>query len=160
MDQQVEISMRTVLLAKTFSISAVLCVACSSPPPAVNSFAEVYAKVIQPNCTSDYCHYAGVGIRYSALDMSSQVVAYWSLVDQPSIGASCSEMGTRVVPFHPENSILYLKVSEEMPPCGSRMPADATTLINMGTSAFSGNPLTSEQLTLIQSWILAGAQNN
>ncbi len=150
------------LLAKAFSVSmAILGTACSSPPPpAANSFTEVYTKVIQPTCTSDYCHYAGVGLRYSALDMSSQVVAYWSLVDQPSIGPSCSAMGTRVVPFYPESSIFYLKVSADMPPCGSRMPASSDTLRNVGTSVFSGTPLRSDLQTLIQNWILEGAQNN
>jgi hypothetical protein len=128
--------------------------------PSGNSFTEVYTKIIAPTCSSDYCHYNGVGIRYSALDMSSRVYAYWSLVGQPCMGPSCSEMGTRVVPGRPDISIMYLKVSEAMPPCGSRMPADPVALTAMGTSMFSGTPLPDDQQQLIKGWILDGAQDN
>ena len=145
----------------TLTISmAVLGAGCSSTPAGPYSFTEVYAKVIQPSCTSDYCHYSGVGYRYSALDMSSQVTAYWSLVDQLAAGASCSDMGTRVVPGQPESSLLYLKVSEPMPPCGSQMPANPTTLTVTGTSVFSGTAISADQQKIIYNWILEGAQNN
>jgi hypothetical protein len=129
-------------------------------PPAADSFTQVYAQIIRPTCSSDFCHYNGVGVRYSALDMNSQVYAYWNLVGQPCAGPSCYEMGTRVVPGHPESSIMYLKVSETMPPCGSQMPADPVTLTAQGTSVFSGTPLAADQQQLIHDWILAGAQNN
>ena len=155
--------MRTSVLgpAVAFSIGvAVLGSACSSPAPAANSFTEVYTKVIEPSCASAFCHYAGVGIRYSALDMSSQVIAYWNLVDQPAMGPSCSQMGTRVVPGYPQSSIFYLKVSESMPPCGAQMPSDPTTLETTGTSVFSGTALTTDQQNVIYNWILDGAQDN
>ncbi|HVZ87868.1 MAG TPA: hypothetical protein VHG72_12915 [Polyangia bacterium] len=131
----------------------------SSSPPA-HSFTNVYAQIIHLTCSNDFCHYNGVGIRYSALDMSSQVYAYWGLVGQPCSGPSCSEMGTRVIPGQPENSILYLKVSEAMPPCGSQMPADPAVLTASGTSVFSGNALSDDQQQLIYDWIEEGAQNN
>jgi hypothetical protein len=141
--------------------SAVLSLGCSSASaPAPNSFTEVYTKVIAPSCANDYCHHNGVGIRYSALDMSSQVVAYWSLVDQPLSGPSCALMGTRVVPFQPQASIMYLKVSQSMPPCGSQMPADQTVLLTKGSAVFSGTPLSSDQQQLIYNWIADGAQDN
>jgi hypothetical protein len=133
---------------------------CSSSPPAADSFTEVYKKIIQPTCSSAFCHYSGVGIRYSALDLSSQTVAYWNLVDQPCMGASCYMMGTRVVAGHPENSIMYLKVSQATPPCGSRMPADTATLQATGSAMFSGTALTADQQQLIYNWIKDGAQNN
>jgi hypothetical protein len=142
------------------SASAVLSFGCSSPPPAANSFTQVYTTVIAPTCSSDFCHSNGVSIRASGLDMSSQVVAYWSLVDQPLTGPSCALMGTRVVPFQPEASIMYLKVSETMPPCGSQMPADPTALLTKGSAVFSGTPLTSAQQQLIYDWIADGAQDN
>jgi hypothetical protein len=150
------------LLLAAWSALGVGCAALepSAGPPSPNSFTAVYAQIIAPTCSSDFCHYNGVGIRYSALDMSSQVSAYWSLVGQPCMGPACSEMGTRVIPGHPEASILYLKVSEPMPPCGSQMPADPVALTAMGTSVFSGSALPADQLQLIQSWILEGAQNN
>ncbi|HVT07965.1 MAG TPA: hypothetical protein VHO67_10945 [Polyangia bacterium] len=125
-----------------------------------NSFTQVYTTVLRPSCSNDYCHYNGVGVRYSALDMSSQVYAYWSLVDQPCAGPSCSAMGTRVVPGDPDRSILYLKVSDSMPPCGARMPADQMILLTKGTSVFSGSALPDDQQKLIHDWIAAGAAND
>lgn len=133
---------------------------CSSPPPPPNSFTEVYEQVMVHSCTSAYCHYYNVGIRFSALDMSSQTIAYWNLVDQPCMGPSCSEMGTRVIPGNPEASLLYQKVSKDMPPCGSRMPADPNMLLKNGTAVFSGTPISDDQQQLIYNWIAAGAQNN
>jgi hypothetical protein len=161
--EPVEEPMRLVFRGASFVLAvsmAALGLGCSSEPPAPNSFTEVYAKVIRPSCTSDFCHYNGVGIRYSALDLSSQVVAYWSLVDQPCAGPSCSEMGTRVLPGQPNDSILYLKVSQTMPPCGTRMPADTATLVNTQTTVFSGTPLTDDLQTLIYNWIQDGALDN
>jgi hypothetical protein len=162
-DGSVEESMRHTVLSVTFALSVavgVLTFGCSSPPPAANSFTDVYTRVIRPSCRSDYCHYAGVGIRYSALDLSTQVTAYWSLVDQPCMGPSCSQMGTRVIPGDPEESILYQKVSESMPSCGAQMPADPVVLEMTGTSTFSGTPLPQDQQQLIYNWILQGAPNN
>jgi hypothetical protein len=132
--------------------------ATAAPTP--NSFTAVYRTIIAPTCANNYCHYNGVGIRYSALDMSSQVYAYWSLVGQPCMGPSCSEMGTRVIPGQPDQSILYLKVSQTMPPCGSQMPADPDALTATGTSVFSGTALPDDQQQLIHDWIRDGAQNN
>jgi hypothetical protein len=132
----------------------------TNTPAAANSFTEVYSTVLGPSCASVYCHYNGITTRYSALDMSSQTFAYWNLVDQPAVGPSCSQMGTRVVPFDPDSSILYLKISQVTPSCGSRMPADPVTLLNSGASTFSGNPLPDDQQQLVHDWIAAGAQDN
>ena len=123
------------------------------------SFTLLYETVLRPSCSNDYCHYSGVGVRYSALDMSSRSYAYWSLVDQPAAGPGCSRMGTRVVPGDPNHSLLYLKVSQPMP-CGARMPANPTTLLTKGTSEFSGTPLPEDQQQLIADWIANGAQND
>jgi hypothetical protein len=92
--------------------------------------------------------------------MSSQVVAYWGLVDQPLAGPSCAQMGTRVIPFDPEASVMYLKVSQTMPPCGSQMPADPTTLLTKGSAVFVGPALSSDEQQLIYNWIKDGAQDN
>lgn len=132
----------------------------STATPAPNSFTAVYRTTIAQTCANDYCHENGVGIRYSALDMSSQVYAYWNLVGQPCMGPSCSEMGTRVIPGQPDQSMLYLKVSQTSPPCGSQMPADPMTLTASGTSVFSGTALPDDQQQLIHDWILDGAKNN
>jgi hypothetical protein len=133
----------------------------SSTAPSANSFTEVYAQIIGPSCTNDFCHYQNVGIRYGALDMSTQIAAYWSLADVLCAGASCSGNGNRrVVPGDPSDSILYLKVSESSPPCGAQMPADEAALRESGTTVFSGTPLTADQQQLIYNWIYEGAQNN
>jgi hypothetical protein len=155
--------MRLAVLAavSALSISAGVDLGCSSPAATpANSFTEVYAKVIAPSCSNDFCHYNGIGIRYGALDMSSRVIAYWNLVDQPLTGPSCALMGSRVIPYEPGASIMYQKVSQTAPPCGSQMPADPRAFLTKGSSVFSGNALGSDQLELIFNWIAEGAQNN
>jgi hypothetical protein len=147
------------------SASTALGLGCgSNTPSSPNSFTRVYTEIIKPTsgagCSTVYCHYNYVGIKYSALDMSSQVFAYWSLVGTPCMGASCAANGTRVVPGQPEASIMYLKVSEPTPPCGSQMPADVQTMLLDGYSKFSGNALSADQQQLIHDWIQEGAQNN
>jgi hypothetical protein len=133
----------------------------SNTPSSPNSFTRVYAKVIQPKCSNDFCHFNGVSIRYSALDLSSQVRSYWSLVGQPSIGPACSQNGLRVSPGRPDESVLYQKLNPA-PPCGIQMPADTTAFSTNGTSQlkFSGSALPADQLQLIYDWIQEGALNN
>jgi hypothetical protein len=155
------VTARHVAAAFGLSISMVALSCSSANPAAANSFTEVYTQVIQPNCTNAFCHYQYVGTRYGALDMSSQVDAYWSLVDQLCVGAACSGNGNRrVIPGDPEDSIMYLKVSQASPPCGVQMPADVGALTQMGSAAFSGTALTADQQNLIYNWILEGAPNN
>ena len=132
----------------------------SGPGGGPNSFTEVYAKIIGPRCTSPFCHFNGIGLRVGALDLSSRVIAYWNLIDEPVTGPSCALMGTRVVPFDPEASIMYQKVSQPMPRCGSRMPADPTAFLTTQTSVFSGDALSPDELKLIYNWIADGAPNN
>ncbi len=127
--------------------------------PSANSFTKVY-EVIGPNCANNFCHYDSVPTRYSALDMSTRVRAFWSLVGQPSLGPACFQQGTRVVPGDPDASILYLKVSMTTPKCGSQMPADRAKLLTLGSAMFSGTALALDQQQLIRSWIEEGAQNN
>lgn len=154
---------RTVLrVAFTLSASAVLVSGCgSSDPPSANSFTKVYADVIQPKCTNEFCHFNGASIRYSALDLSSRVRAYWSLVGMPCLGPACSQTGMRVIPWQPDHSILYQKLSPS-PPCGIQMPADSTHFYTNGTSdlTFSGTALPADQQKLIHDWIQEGAQDD
>src|SRR5450432_2257689 len=156
--------MRHTVSRAVFALSAcaVLSVGCgSTAPSSPNSFTRVYAEVIQPKCSNGFCHFNGVSIRYSALDLSSQVRSYWSLVGQPGIGPACSQNGLRVAPGRPNDSILYQKLLPA-PPCGIQMPADTTTFSTNGTSnlTFSGTALSADQLQLIYNWIQEGAQNN
>jgi hypothetical protein len=55
----------------------------------------------------------------------------------------------RVNPGNPSLSFLYLKISEDPPPVGYRMPAPAT-----------GSVLSQDQIDQIQRWISQGAPNN
>ena len=144
------------------SVSAVLCFGCGSgAPPSANSFTEVYTRTIQPTCSSVYCHYNGASIRFSALDMSSKVRAYWSLVGQPCMGPNCYKQGTRVVPGDPENSVMYQKLSPAPTlKCGSQMPADTQKMLINGYPEFSGPALPADQMQLIHDWIQEGAQDN
>lgn len=152
------------------ALTMVLAVGCGSDARALfvmptktatpKSFTLLYDTVLRPSCTNDYCHYSGVGLRYGALDMSSRSYAYWSLVDQPAASPACGRMGTRVVPGDPDHSLLNLKVSQTMPPCGARMPANPTTWLTKGTAEFSGTPLPDDQQQLIVDWIANGAQND
>ena len=156
--------MRHTVLAAVFALSAsaVFSFGCGSgTTPSANSFTEVYAKTIQPKCTNDFCHYNGVDIRFSALDLSSKVRAYWSLVGLPCMGPNCQQTGMRVAPGQPDSSIMYLKLLAP-PPCGTQMPADTTGYSTNGTSdlTFSGPALSSDELGRIHEWIQEGAQDN
>lgn len=156
--------MRHTILGAVFALSAsaVLSLGCGSgTPPSANSFTKVYTEVIQPKCSNDFCHYNGVAIGFSGLDLSSKVRAYSSLVGMPCMGR-CYRLGTRVVPWQPEISFMYLKVSLENPPCGIQMPADMTTFRTNGSMVptFSGPALSADELQRIHDWIQEGAQNN
>ncbi len=151
-------------VATTLCAGALLAAGCgstSSAPPSAHSFTRVYEEIIQPSCTNDFCHFNTVSIRYSALDLSSKVRAYWSLVGMPCMGPACSQVGTRVVPWDADQSVMYRKLSPT-PPCGAQMPADKATFSTNGTSdvKFSGTPLSADQQQLIHDWIQDGAPND
>ena len=173
-------SMRHTVLATiiALSASAVLSFGCGSgAPPSANSFTEVYTKTIQPRCSNDFCHYNGVDIRFGALDQSSKVRAYWSLVDLPCMGFKCLGTGMRVLPGQPEASVMYQKLLDQLPAgiarCGKQMPADRTGYSTNGTSDLTffrcdaGAPpncrdatLPAEESQRIFDWIKEGAQYN
>jgi hypothetical protein len=158
-----EESMRQTVLAATIALTAcaALGLGCgSNTPSSANSFTNVYTEIIQPTCSNDFCHYNGEGIRYGALDMSSKVRAFWSLVGQPCMGPNCYKQGTRVLPGDPDNSVMYQKLSADTLKCGSQMPADTQQLLIKGYSVFSGPPLAADQMQLIHDWIQEGALNN
>jgi len=108
------------------------------------TFTEIYVTILQPTCS--VCHKPG-GIG-AFQDLSSQSSAYTALVGVKASGPSCGSSGeTRVVAGNASRSLLFQKVSEANPPCGSQMP-------------FGGPPLSSAQMTLIEAWIDAGALND
>jgi hypothetical protein len=108
------------------------------------TFTEVYTAILQPTCSP--CHHPGG--EGSFQDFSSQSSAYAALVGVKASGPSCGSSGdTRVVPGNASQSLLFEKVSDATPPCGSQMP-------------LGGPPLSSAQVTLIEDWINAGALND
>ena len=123
-------------------------------------------SIQKPTCSNDFCHYNGVGVSHSALDMSSHVRAYASLVGLPCMGLNCQNTEMRVIPGDPEDSVMYQKVSatstspSDPHPCGSPMPADLTTFRTTDATMFLGNALPADQQQRIHDWIQEGAQNN
>jgi hypothetical protein len=108
------------------------------------TFTEIYVTILQPSCS--VCHKPG-GIG-AFQDFSSQSSAYTALVGVKASGPSCGSSGeTRVVAGNASQSLLFQKVSEANPPCGSQMP-------------LGGPPLSSVQMTSIEEWINAGALND
>jgi hypothetical protein len=120
------------------------------PPPDAGppTFSNLYATVFaQYGCTT---HHSGASPA-GGLDLSTKAKAYANLVSvkstTPSGEKPACPAGDRVVPGSASTSLLYLKVSEAAPPCGSEMP-------------LNGPYLTTAEQTLIATWINDGAKNN
>ena len=97
----------------------------------------VQTTVFTPRCSTSGCHDAG---GFFGLDLSNgQTMGN-------TVGVPSAEIPSlqRVTPFDATNSYLYMKVSGDPRILGDPMPAQ-------------GQPLTSEQLQLIEDWINAGA---
>lgn len=103
---------------------------------------EVMARVFRPHCAVPSCHASADPTGRMRLD---EDFPRTSLRDVAAMGVSCSGQGfVRVVPGDPSRSLLYLKITEDPPPCGSRMPQAA-------------DPLPDELIALVREWIAAGA---
>jgi mono/diheme cytochrome c family protein len=109
--------------------------------PGTPSFAQVYA-FFATHCSD--CHtFEGDGNLY----FGTKQDAYDGLVSQPSAGEDCKGGGrVRVVPGHPEQSLLIQKLSGSAD-CGARMPMD-------------GTPIDPATIAKIAAWITAGATND
>lgn len=110
------------------------------------TFTTIYTGVMSSRCAIPGCHVPPAPT--GALDLSTQAIAYASLVGVDAMGPACGATDfVRVVPGDAAMSLLYLKASETTPPCGARMP-------------LTGEPLSAEEQALVASWINAGAQDN
>lgn len=110
------------------------------------TFTTIYTGVMSSRCAIPGCHVPPAPT--GALDLSTQAIAYASLVDVDAMGPACGPTDfVRVVPGDAAMSLLYLKVSEATPACGARMP-------------LTGEPLSAEEQALVASWINAGAADN
>jgi hypothetical protein len=128
-------------------------VACSSDAssPSVDdgppgTFTEIYDTILSVDTDSrcNFCHsmpasQVSNGLFHTGMD---QAETYAAITGTTSTSKSCSGRAI-VVPGHPEESLLALKVSGK-PPCGNRMP-------------LGGAALSKEKVRLIRSWIAAGA---
>jgi hypothetical protein len=112
------------------------------------TFSNVYSMVLMAmQCPQ--CHQAG-GV-FGSPDFSSKDKAYTSLVGKDASTMNppgqCSGMGELVVPGDCDNSLLYDKISRDMPKCGRRMPLSSTTVTQAG-------------IDLVCAWIKAGAKQD
>lgn len=112
------------------------------------TFTTVYTTIIANRCAPCHTTSTGIGVTQGMLDMTTQANAYANLVNTAAAGSACSGHGTRVVPNHPDSSVMYLKISLDDPsPCGAKMP-------------FGLAPLPQSEVTSIEDWILQGAKND
>ncbi len=112
--------------------------ACDVSP----TFSSIRSRVLaSASCAVAGCH-ATPGQAGLSFDVSPDVV-YQSLVGTPSHTSALK----RVVPSAPDESFLFLKVSEDTPPTGTRMPSGA-------------KPLSACETGAIRAWIAAGASKD
>jgi hypothetical protein len=111
--------------------------------PAARTYAPTYDaiwnEIFLDNCL--LCHSTTVDY----LTLPSEAAGYRALVGTRAQGPDCAQTGLlRVEPYHPEKSLLYLKVTT--PPCGDKMPL------------LPGNPsLDPRDVAQIRRWIECGA---
>jgi hypothetical protein len=108
------------------------------------TFGAIYNDILQGSCALSFCHLGSL----TPMPLPDQATAYMQLVNVPASGANCSGMGIRVVPGHPETSLLYDKIASRTPTCGAPMPG-------------SGKPaLLASDIARIKEWITMGAKND
>ena len=104
----------------------------------------IQQKILTPSCASSSCH-AGGGVSISHIDLSAgkTLAAVVNTASQdPGVTA------TLVVPGHPEQSFLVMKIAGNVPSAdGAAMP-------------MVGAPLTAQQVQDVVDWITNGAQDN
>jgi hypothetical protein len=120
----------------------------ASAPPAAK-FSQIYAELFPRSSTGqcDMCHALPAhDVVNGALETGMTVAsAYSALVGKASASSRCMSLPL-VMPFHPEMSLFYLKLTAT-PPCGIRMPN-------------GGRALSDAQLEMVRSWIAGGAMND
>jgi len=109
------------------------------------TFSTIFSQVFTGNgCRSQFCHGAGAG----NLSLATRDAAYAALVGVPASGPGCGSSGKLLVaPGNPDASLLYEKISNATPSCGTVMPP-------------SGLAVSEAQLAQVRGWIAAGAPNN
>jgi hypothetical protein len=118
----------TALLSLTFA-------ACAPAPP----LSDVEQKVFAHSCVFSSCHAAN-GSPAGGLSLAGST--FEKLVN---VKSTLVPQKQRVVPFDPDQSFLYEKISQDKPSAGMRMPP--------------GQPLAEDEIAMIRAWIVAGAEN-
>jgi outer membrane protein assembly factor BamB len=104
------------------------------------TYSALYDEVLEPQgCTADRCH-GGLGLK-----IANKMAGHASLMSDVGV-STCAGMKF-VVPGQPEQSLLYRKVVDDMPPCGAKMP--------LGLA-----PLKPEEIAQLKMWIELGAPND
>jgi hypothetical protein len=105
------------------------------------TYDAVWNEILHYTCAVEFCH----GGSADYLQLPGESAGYAALVGVPAQGPLCAPTGLlRVDPFHPEASLMYLKVTD--PPCGGKMP------LNVGN-------LCPADIDQIARWIACGAPN-
>lgn len=138
--------LRRELAARFFAMGlAFACLHCGSEsdgaesPPVQPKFSALNEHIFSKKCSFRACH---GGDANAALRLDG-AGAYENLVEVPSEQLTGMD---RVSPGNPDASYLFLKLSEERPPMGVRMPPN--------------QPLETNEIEAIRLWIAAGANND
>jgi len=108
-----------------------------------STFQPLYEDVLVPKCATSGCHNATTGAAELFLEGER---AYDSLVNSPCSNPDADALGlVRVDPGLPENSFLYVKVTE---------PGILGLLMPIPPA----DPLEEWEVAAIEEWVLAGAQ--
>jgi hypothetical protein len=110
------------------------------PPTYAPTFDAILTEIFEPTCAGAFCHIdAELGFEVAGADRT-----YETLMEVTHRDGECGATGLRrVVPGKPEESLLWLKLTD--PPCGRKMPL-----------LFNPN-LDPRELEQIRLWIMRGA---
>jgi len=110
-----------------------------SPPTYAPTYDAVWTEILLHTCATEFCH----GGSADFLQLYGEQNGYQSLLGRTQ-GPDCASTGLlRVDPYHPETSLMYLKITS--PPCGNKMPISY------------GCYLDAKQIEQIRQWIACGA---
>ncbi len=110
------------------------------------TFARIDEEILKPQCTFA-CHSGG---EFAAGGLDLEVAPRAALLEGEATAPACVGVAERVVPFEPEQSLLYLKVA-------ARLEGDAALCGDGMPPGPDAPALPEEQVALIKEWIEAGA---
>jgi hypothetical protein len=116
------------------------------PDPIQPTWDDIHSVVILEHCTTCHAGSRDPGTN-GDLILTNACASWKSLIDRPASGrgACATFSGSLIVPNDPDSSLLFEKVENLQPSCGSVMPFGATQQIPQGAR------------DAIRGWIEAGA---